>query len=81
MSDEDFEHLPINAAHARLAGRLPRHHRHPFDRMLVAQAQAQGLTLVTRDRAIRKCGSPLLIAAPAAALRSADRRRGPRRGR
>ena len=58
--DEDFEHLPISAAHARLAGRLPRHHRDPFDRMLVAQAQAQGLTLVTRDRAIRKYDASFL---------------------
>ena len=41
--DEDFEHLSINAAHARLAGRLPGHHRDPFDRMLVAQAQGAGL--------------------------------------
>ena len=60
MVDEDFEHLPINAAHARLAGRLPRHHRDPFDRMLVAQAQAQGLTLVTRDRNIRKYDASFL---------------------
>ena len=58
--DEDFEHLPINAAHARLAGRLPRHHRDPFDRMLVAQAQAQGLTLVTRDPAIRRYDASFL---------------------
>lgn len=58
--DEDFEHLPINAAHARLAGRLPHHHRDPFDRMLVAQAQAQGLTLVTRDRNIRKYDASFL---------------------
>ena len=52
--DEDFAHLPINAAHARLAGRLPHHHRDPFDRMLIAQAQLQGLTLVTRDRHIKQ---------------------------
>lgn len=58
--DEDFEHLPISTAHARLAGRLPRHHRDPFDRMLVAQAQAQGLTLVTRDRNIRKYDASFL---------------------
>jgi PIN domain nuclease of toxin-antitoxin system len=31
------------------AGRLPPHHGDPFDRMLVAQAQLEGLTLVTRD--------------------------------
>ena len=58
--DEDFEHLPISAAHARLAGRLPRHHRDPFDRMLVAQAQAQGLTLATRDLAIRRYDASFL---------------------
>ena len=58
--DEDFDHLPISAKHARLAGRLPRHHRDPFDRMLVAQAQSQGLTLVTRDRDIMKYDASLL---------------------
>ncbi|MGH9083094.1 MAG: type II toxin-antitoxin system VapC family toxin [Acidimicrobiales bacterium] len=46
-----FEHLPITAAHAELAGDLPLHHRDPFDRMLVAQAQAEGLTLVSGDPA------------------------------
>ena len=58
--DEDFEHLPITAAHARLAAALPGHHRDPFDRMLVAQAQAQGLTLVTRDHNIRKYDASFL---------------------
>ena len=50
--DEDFEPLPITFAHARRAAQLPRHHRDPFDRMLVAQAQSEGLTLATRDRRI-----------------------------
>jgi PIN domain nuclease of toxin-antitoxin system len=45
-----FERLPITFAHAERAGALPRHHRDPFDRMLIAQAQVEGLTLVTRDR-------------------------------
>lgn len=44
-----FDHLSITAAHAEAAGDLPFHHRDPFDRMLVAQAQAEGLTLVSRD--------------------------------
>ncbi|MDP9403904.1 MAG: type II toxin-antitoxin system VapC family toxin [Actinomycetota bacterium] len=47
----DFEPLPISLRHAERAGRLPPHHRDPFDRMLVAQAQAEALTLVTRDPA------------------------------
>lgn len=46
-----FEPLPITLDHAERAGTLPAHHRDPFDRMLIAQAQAEGLTLVTRDPA------------------------------
>jgi PIN domain nuclease of toxin-antitoxin system len=46
--------LPIDTTHAVLAGLLPMIHRDPFDRMLVAQAMAEKLTLVTRDRFIQK---------------------------
>jgi len=45
-----FEKLLITFSHAERAAALPSHHRDPFDRMLVAQAQAEGLTLVTGDR-------------------------------
>lgn len=45
--------LAITLAHALAAGALPRHHRDPFDRMLVAQAQLNGLTLVTHDARMR----------------------------
>lgn len=41
--------LGIELAHVQAAGDLPHHHRDPFDRMLVAQAQVERLTLVTRD--------------------------------
>jgi len=44
-----FEKLLITFAHAERAATLPPHHRDPFGRMLVAQAQADSLTLVTRD--------------------------------
>ena len=47
--EHGFGTLDITAAHAARAGRLPRHHGDPFDRMLVAQAQLEGLTIVTRD--------------------------------
>ena len=47
-----FTHLPITFAHGVAAGRLPLYHRDPFDRLLIAQAQAEGLVLVTRDRYI-----------------------------
>jgi PIN domain nuclease of toxin-antitoxin system len=45
--------LPITAPHALTAGDLPRHHDDPFDRMLVAQAIAEGFTLITCDRWLR----------------------------
>jgi PIN domain nuclease of toxin-antitoxin system len=48
-AEHGFALLDINARHAVAAARLPLHHRDPFDRMLVAQAQLEGLTLVTRD--------------------------------
>jgi PIN domain nuclease of toxin-antitoxin system len=44
-----FRELPIRATHASEAGRLPRHHDDPFDRMLIAQAAAEGLKIVTHD--------------------------------
>lgn len=48
--DSGFERLLIGFAHAEEAGRLPPHHADPFDRMLVAQARIERLTLVTHDR-------------------------------
>ena len=44
--------IAITSEHALVAGRLPLHHRDPFDRMLVAQARCEGLALVTRDTRI-----------------------------
>jgi PIN domain len=46
--------LPVTVDHAIAAGRLPLLHRDPFDRMLVAQARCEGLTLVTRDPQIHR---------------------------
>ena len=49
-----FEELPIRLSHAEAVEILPPHHRDPFDRMLVAQASAEGLVIVTRDPLIRR---------------------------
>jgi PIN domain nuclease of toxin-antitoxin system len=57
-----YQRLAISFAHAKVAGALPRHHGDPFDRMLIAQAQSEGLTLVTRDRVFSAYGIPLLKA-------------------
>lgn len=47
-----FRELPVTHAHAITAGRLPPHHRDPFDRMLIAQAMVEGFTLASRDAAV-----------------------------
>ena len=47
-----FRRMDITHEHALAAGELPLHHRDPFDRMLVAQARLEGMTLLTTDPAI-----------------------------
>jgi PIN domain nuclease of toxin-antitoxin system len=54
LETNDFKPLPITVAHAIAAGRLPRHHDDPFDRMLIAQAASENLTLVTSDLRLKK---------------------------
>ena len=54
IAKSDFGELPIEVEHAVAAAELPRHHRDPFDLMLVAQAQLERLTLVARDDEIDK---------------------------
>lgn len=53
IDSENFEMLPIEFAHLDALASLPMLHRDPFDRMLVAQALAEGLPLITGDRALR----------------------------
>jgi PIN domain nuclease of toxin-antitoxin system len=57
-----FEPLPIDFQHAATAAELPPHHRDPFDRMLVAQARAERLTLVTHDRQLEPYGGAIIWA-------------------
>jgi PIN domain nuclease of toxin-antitoxin system len=63
ISVNGFRSLPLTLHHATVAGELPLHTRDPFDRMLVAQARCEGLTLVTADRAVRVYDVPILDAA------------------
>ena len=62
VEERGFTHLPLTFHHAEQAGNLPPHHRDPFDRLLVAQAQAEGLILVTRDARIPRYGIRILTA-------------------
>lgn len=57
-----FNPLPITFTHAFRVTELPNHHHDPFDRMLVAQAQVEKLTLITRDIRIRKYDVPIIPA-------------------
>ncbi len=52
VEERGLTHLPLTFHHAERAASLPPHHRDPFDRFLVAQAQVEGLVLVTRDSRI-----------------------------
>lgn len=56
VDDSGFRRLAISFEHAQVAAALPRHHGDPFDRMLVAQAQLEGCTLVTHDEMLAPYG-------------------------
>jgi PIN domain nuclease of toxin-antitoxin system len=57
---DGFIPLSVTLAHAAAAGRLPPHHRDPFDRILAAQALLEGLTLVSADPQFDAYGVPRL---------------------
>ena len=60
LADSGFELLPLGLRHVFAAAALPSHHRDPFDRMLIAQARTEGLTLVTADGALSVYDVPIL---------------------
>lgn len=62
VEEKRLAHLPLTFGHAERAATLPPHHRDPFDRMLIAQALAEGLILVTRDSRIPLYDVPTLRA-------------------
>lgn len=55
-----FDWLDVTRRHASQAGRLPRIHRDPWDRILVAQAIDEVLTLVTKDAALGRYNVPVI---------------------
>ena len=60
LDANNFDTLPITVAHAVAAGGLPTHHSDPFDRMLIAQARAEHLVLVSVDTRFRRYDVELL---------------------
>ncbi len=61
-AESGFLELPVTFRHAERVAQLPSHHRDPFDRMLVAQAAVENLTLVTRDPVFARYSVDLLKA-------------------
>jgi PIN domain nuclease of toxin-antitoxin system len=61
LLDVGYEELPIVTAHALELEHLPPIHRDPFDRILIAQAVAEGVPLVTHDAMIAKYLSPIRL--------------------
>jgi PIN domain nuclease of toxin-antitoxin system len=53
--------LAVTVRHAETAGALPMHHSDPFDRLLIAQAKIESLTLMTHDARLRDYGVPVLV--------------------
>lgn len=62
MKRERFQELPLRHAHAHAVAQLRMLHRDPFDRMLIAQARAESLTLVTDDATVLGYGGQMLRA-------------------
>jgi PIN domain nuclease of toxin-antitoxin system len=61
LFDNGYTELPRTGAHAAALAGLPAIHKDPFDRMLVAQATVEGLTLVTSDPAIANYPGPIRL--------------------
>ncbi len=59
LLDNDDPELPILSEHAVAIGDLPPIHKDPFDRLLVAQAMVEGITLLTADRQVAKYPGPV----------------------
>lgn len=56
VTRQRLRELPVLFAHAEAASALPYHHRDPWDRLLIAQAQVEGLSIVSADRVFARYG-------------------------
>ena len=62
VAEAGFSELPITFEHAEAVSRLPAHHGDPFDRLILAVAQAEGFTIVSSDARFAQYGLPLVDA-------------------
>jgi PIN domain nuclease of toxin-antitoxin system len=61
LLDNGYAELAVSGAHVVALASLPPRHRDPFDRMLVAEAMVEGVTLVTGDRAVARYPGPIRL--------------------
>lgn len=59
MLDDGYEELPVTGLHAVAVDALPAIHKDPFDRLLIAQATVEGITLLTADATIARYPGPI----------------------
>jgi PIN domain nuclease of toxin-antitoxin system len=57
---EEIRVLDINVSHLMAVQKLPFYHRDPFDRLIIAQASVEGMTVMSRDRDFKTYGIPLI---------------------
>lgn len=62
VADGGFEELPVTFEHAEAVGGLPPHHNDPFDRLILAAARTEGLTIVSSDERFARYDVPLVDA-------------------
>jgi PIN domain nuclease of toxin-antitoxin system len=61
ISEAGFRELPVRAQHAAGVAKLPLHHADPFDRLLIAQAIAEPLKLLTADKSLARYSEMILV--------------------
>lgn len=61
LLENGYTELPVTGAHAVAVALLPALHKDPFDRILVAQAQVEGITLVTADETVARYPGPIRV--------------------
>ena len=61
LLEHEYTEIPITGEHGAAVTQLPRIHKDPFDRILVAQAQVEGLTLLTADRTVARYPGPIRL--------------------
>ncbi len=61
LREHDYAELALTGAHAAAVALLPPIHKDPFDRLLVAQAQVEGINLLTSDRTVGRYPGPIRL--------------------